>query len=357
MAVHGYLTHAARNRRLTALYIAAYILVFEAIGAFALVLPLLYRDHDHTLLTHPLGYLLRYGLPLAGLSGLVFGWIFCGHAKAVARDLDVQLVTERDEPRFVSIAETVCTLLGVRAPRFGVIEHTEPNSVTVGEGPTRGLIAVTRGLLDQLDDDELAAVLAHEASHIRNGDTRLLAANHALMRTAIMLQTHNPLRIEDWRALALCLVSPSFLVVLIGSSSTTMVSLRLARMARRGLKLTRDHIADGDAVRATHFPEALISALRKIGGKGNFADSKSVEGALFDGPADREGGSHPATEDRIAAITALGHAMMNPARHGSIPARGSLLARGLRAGQRPPGCMRAIATVTLPNVRTCPGRS
>jgi len=50
------------------------------------------------------------------------------------------------------------------------------------------LIAVTRGLLDTLDDDELAAVLAHEASHIRHGDTKLLAANHALMRTAVVLQ-------------------------------------------------------------------------------------------------------------------------------------------------------------------------
>src|SRR4051812_9529454 len=258
MAVHGYVTHAAHNRRYTALLVLGYVLAFEMIGAFALIMPLLYWDYEHTILTNPAGYALRYALPIAVIAAWTFWWIYRGHAKAVTHELGVRIVTRQDEPRFVQIAEEQCTALGVRLPRFGIIEASEPNAVTVGEGPNRGLIAVTRGLLDRLDDDELAAVLAHEASHIRLGDTKLLAANHALMRTAVVLQMNNPLRFESWRQMIVPLIFPPMMLLMLASSAVTSMSMQLARAARRGLKLGRDYIADGEAIRVTHFPEALI---------------------------------------------------------------------------------------------------
>jgi len=314
MAVQGYVTHAAYNRRLTGWLIAGYVLAFELIAAFALTLILLIFDHEHTILSNPLGYGLRYAIPVAVYAGLQFWFLYRGHAKAVARSLDVRPVGRIEEPRLIRIAEEQCIALGIRQPRFGIIEVAAPNALTVGEGPARGLIAVTRGLLDQLDDDELAAVLAHEASHIRNGDTKVLAANHALMRTAVILQTHNPLRLEDWRQMILILFIPAILLVFLASGAATMASMRLARAARRGLRLSRDHIADGEAVRVTHFPEALVSALRKLGGRGAFAGSERCEGLLFDGRADFEGGSHPAVEERIAAITTLGAGLLDSGR-------------------------------------------
>ena len=314
MAVHGYITHAAHNRRFTALLVLGYVLAFEVIGAFALTMLLLVFDHEHTILSNPAGYAVRYALPIAALTGFMFWWMYRGHAKAVMETLGVRIVSRRDEPRFVGIAEEQCTALGVRLPRFGVIDTSEPNAVTVGEGPTAGLIAVTRGLLDRLDDDELAAVLAHEASHIRHGDTKLLAANHALMRTAVIMRMNNPLRFEDWRQMIIPLVIPPMLLVLLAGSAATTLSLRLARAARRSLKLGRDYVADGEAIRVTHFPEALISAITKIGGRGVFHGSARVEGLLFDGPADHDGGSHPSINDRLDAIATLGQELMNPAR-------------------------------------------
>jgi heat shock protein HtpX len=314
MAVHGYITHAAHNRRCTAWLVLAYIVSFEVIGAFALTMFLLMFDHEHTILSNPVGYAVRYALPIAALTGFMFWRMYRGHARAVTHALGVRIVSRQDEPRFVRIAEEQCTALGVRLPRFGVIEASEPNAVTVGEGPTAGLIAVTRGLLDKLDDDELAAVLAHEASHIRHGDTKLLAANHALMRTAVIMRMNNPLRFEDWRQMIIPLAIPPMLLVLLASSTATMLSMRLARAARRGLKLGRDHVADGEAIRVTHFPEALISAIAKVGGRGVFHGSARVEGLLFDGPADHEGGSHPSINDRLDAIATLGRELMNPAR-------------------------------------------
>jgi hypothetical protein len=90
--------------------------------------------------------------------------------------------------------------------------------------------------------------------------------------------------------------------------------MRLARLARRGLKLGRDHIADAEAVRVTHYPEALIDALRKIGGRGAFEGSYAVEGLLFDAPPDRDGGRRSPIADRIAAIASLGARLMDPGR-------------------------------------------
>jgi Zn-dependent protease with chaperone function len=341
MAVHGYVTHAAHNRRYTALLVLGYVLAFEMIGAFALIMPLLYWDYEHTILTNPAGYALRYALPIAVIAAWTFWWIYRGHAKAVTRELGVQIVTRRDEPRFVQIAEEQCTALGVRVPRFGIIEASEPNAVTVGEGPTKGLIAVTRGLLDRLDDDELAAVLAHEASHIRQGDTKLLAANHALMRTAVIMYMNNPLRLEDWRQMVLGVLMPPMLLLMLLGNTTTWLCIQLSREARRGLKLGRDHVADGEAIRVTHFPEALLSAMEKVSGRGAFAGSHRVDGMLFDGKADHEGGSHPAIEDRIEAIGTLGGELMNPARQ----RRDTRAPAQAKFGRRPLG---AIASTAYP---------
>ena len=341
MAVHGYVTHAARNRRQVFFLALLYVVAFEIIGAFAAVFPLLYWDDRHTVLSDPLGYALRYGLPVAGIAIIVFGWLLVDHAAAVARDLQVLFVKRSQEPRFVRLAEEACTAQGVRAPRFGVIEAAEPNALSAGEG-ARGMIVVTRGLLDCLDDDELSAVLAHEAAHIRLGDTQALAANDALMRTAEMMQRRNPLRIEDKRQLVLLLLPP-IAVLLLLSGALTMFALALARYARRGVRLARDHVADGEAVRATHFPEALISALRKIGGHGAFARSLRYEPLLFAGAADREGASHPGAETRIATIAALGQGLLNPARARLDTRAGAARSFGMGT---PPGAARPFGRRT-----------
>ena len=95
MAVHGYVTHAAHNRRYTSLLVLGYVLAFEVIGAVALIMPLLYWDYEHTILSNPAGYAIRYALPIGVLAAMTFWWIYRGHAKAVTHALGVQLVTRR----------------------------------------------------------------------------------------------------------------------------------------------------------------------------------------------------------------------------------------------------------------------
>jgi heat shock protein HtpX len=290
MAVHGYVTHAAANRRKLGWLIASYIVAFELIAAFALTVLLMFWDPANTILTNPLGYAIRYTIPVALVAALLFRLFYHGHLEHVNQRLSITALSlEREKDanarRFLRIAEEQCIALGIRLPQFGIIEAEEPNALTVGATRDTGLIAVTRGLLETLDDEELACVLAHEASHIRNGDTKVLAANHALMRTSVNIQVNNALRMENPIQVVLILAFPFFLPILLAGGAVTMLAMQMSFHARRGISLSRDFIADGDAVRLTHFPDALVSALKKIEGRGEFAGSELFESLLFCGGA------------------------------------------------------------------------
>jgi heat shock protein HtpX len=315
MAVHGYVTHALANRRKLVWLVASYILAFELIAAFALTLLLLFWDPANTILNNPFGYAIRYTIPVALVAALLFRIFYHGHVKHVTRRLSIiALSPERESDanarRFLRIAEEQCITLGIRLPQFGIIEAEEPNALTVGATRDTGLIAVTRGLLEVLDDDELATVLAHEASHIRNGDTKILAANHALMRTSVNIQVNNPLRMESPIQVVLILALPFFLPILLAGGAVTMLAMQMSFQARRGISLSRDLIADGDAVRLTHFPDALIGALKKISGRGAFPESERFDTLLFCGGVSAGLNSG----ERIKAIASLGHSMMDTAR-------------------------------------------
>ena len=310
MSSKGYIDHARRSRQLTWWLVALYIAAIEMIAAVALILPLLVWDPQRIVFIDPTGYLLRYSIPVAAFAAFQIWFLYRRHIKVVSRLLNIQLPTRAEEPRLWRIVEEQTIALGIRLPKFGVIEVDALNALSVGEGPQSGLIAVTRGMLNHLDDEELAAVLAHEAAHIRNGDTGLLAISHALMRTAAILQVSNPFSFQNWRHAVLIIVLPlAFFLVLI-AGAVVMTAMRLAWLARRNVKLSRDHIADGEAIRITHFPEALISALRKVRGRGAFQNSDLLDAHLFEG---RMSG-HTLIDDRISAISSLGSDLMQAGR-------------------------------------------
>ena len=122
---------------------------------------------------------------------------------------------------------------------------------------------------------------------------------------------HNAFRFDDWRQLLLPLLLPRFMVMMLASGFITMCSMKLAREARRGINLSRDFGADSAAVRATHHPDALISAMHKIGGRGGFANSDIYEDILFEGRSAGDGGSHPDVSARIDALHRLAGEMID----------------------------------------------
>ena len=89
--------------------------------------------------------------------------------------------------RLSNVVDEMAIAAGIPRPRVYVVPDADPNAFATGRGPGKSSIAVTRGLLDALDRDELQGVIAHEMSHIRNLDVRLMTIVAALVGTAALL--------------------------------------------------------------------------------------------------------------------------------------------------------------------------
>jgi heat shock protein HtpX len=89
--------------------------------------------------------------------------------------------------RLSNVVDEMAIAAGIPRPRVYVVPDADPNAFATGRGPAKSSIAVTRGLLDALDRDELQGVVAHEMSHIRNLDVRLMTIVAALVGTAALL--------------------------------------------------------------------------------------------------------------------------------------------------------------------------
>ncbi|HYB53604.1 MAG TPA: M48 family metalloprotease, partial [Thermoanaerobaculia bacterium] len=134
------------------------------------------------------------GLPICTLGAIAFGglsawWSLRGGDQAVldsasARPLDP---SDPQQKLLDNVVEEMAIAGGVPKPRVYVIPDDDPNAFATGPGPQKASIAVTRGLLARLDREELQGVVAHEMSHVRNYDIRLMTAVAALAGAILLL--------------------------------------------------------------------------------------------------------------------------------------------------------------------------
>ena len=171
-----------------------------------------------------------------------------------------RLLTRAQAPHLYEMVEELARRAGLRRlPRLVYLPHRLPNAFTMG-GAEGAIIGVSRGLLDTLNQAELAGVLAHEISHVRNGDTRLLgfaAAMAALCQNLslmgqILLLLNLPLLVSGQT------VVPWTMIMLLTSAPVVSLLVQLA------LSRTREYEADLGAVELTGDPKALASALVRI---------------------------------------------------------------------------------------------
>ncbi len=185
------------------------------------------------------------------------------------------------------------------APDLYYVPSQMLNAFSVGN-PKHAAIAVTDGLLRTLTLRELAGVLAHEISHIRSNDLRVMALADMFSRATsifsligqFLLFVNLPLIMTshvhiNWGAIALLIFSPTLSV---------LVQLSLAR--------TREYNADLNAAMLTHDPEGLISALKKLENQeGGWLEQLLLPGRRVEVPSLLR--THPPTEERIARLRAL----------------------------------------------------
>src|SRR5262249_6907767 len=145
-------------------------------------------------------------------------------------------VDDRDEPRLCRIVEPLAIAAGLPTPYVGVIDSPALNAFACGIRQKDAVLVFTRGLIDALDDDELAAVAAHEIVHVVNGDIRLIAATNVCLDTLNLLQT-KPVK-ERVKRIHAALSLPILAALL-----PFMVVLFLAIMFLRRLAVDGSHLA------------------------------------------------------------------------------------------------------------------
>jgi Zn-dependent protease with chaperone function len=330
MRVNGLYGHVRSNDARSVVLFAGFVAAFQLLAMLALVVPLAMFDPDHSPLYGWTGYLVRWVPIITVIGAVLFAVQMVWHVRTVRRRTDFRFVDDQDEPRLCRIVEPLTIAAGLPTPYVGVIDSPALNAFACGIRQKDAVLVFTRGLIDGLDDDELAAVAAHEIVHIVNGDIRLIAATNVCLDTLKLLQqrpNRRPAnRIQVVLSLAILGAMLPIVVVLV------LVMNFLRRLAVDGSHLTRlliasarEFIADAEAARLTQNPAALVSALRRIEGRSVIPGLEAGQDAMMiDGAHEGAFATHPTIAERVAAIVAVtgSMAVIAPARRDTRPAAG-----------------------------------
>jgi heat shock protein HtpX len=238
------------------------------------------------------------GLVLAAVMNLG-SWFYSDKIALAA--YGAQPVNRSQAPHLYAL-ERLCDRAGMPVPTLHIIPSPMANAFATGRDPHHAAVAVTEGILEILPEDELAAVIAHELSHIRNRDT-LTQAVAATIAGAISYLAQAAMWFGGDRDRG----NPfaGLLAMLLAPIAATVIQLGISR--------TREFSADAGAAELTGDPMALARALKRLE---TMADATRLEGnpafspLLIINPSAKDWlrnlfSTHPSTESRIAALARL----------------------------------------------------
>src|SRR5713101_3866951 len=312
MASYGLYTHIQANkRRSIALLIGLFFLVYLLVYAGALIGEALTIDAAPDVLVRRALTDALYAAPWATLGTAV--WILIAykfHQAMIDAVTGGREVTRQEEPRLYNLLENLCISRGITMPKLKVMDDDALNAFATGMNEKQYSITVTSGLLKRLDDAELEAVLGHELTHIRNGDVRMLVIA-VIIAGVVSFFAELVFRLMfqggfRWRSSGGDRKGGGGAVLAIVAVVLIAFAWLLSIVIRFALSRKREYLADAGSVELTKNPDAMISALRKIEGRGELAGATSaVMEMCLDNP--REGFSnifdtHPPVDARVAAL-------------------------------------------------------
>ena len=249
--------------------------------------------------------------PIAlGVSGGWFAIAFMGHQAMIDKATGSVSVTKSQEPRAYKLLENLCISRGITMPKLKVMEVDAMNAFASGINTKTYTIALTRGLMDHLDDEELEAVIAHELSHVENRDVRTMIIavvfvgifaffGETIIRN--MFRVHMPRSQHHRRSGGGNAGALIFFAIAI-----MVFAYFFAVMIRFALSRKREYIADAGAVELTKNPDAMIRALEKISGRATLVNVPAeVREMALENPRSGFAGlfaTHPPIDKRIDAL-------------------------------------------------------
>ena len=272
-----------------------------------------------------LGYAFQPSLlVVVGVVGIVYGifsWLSAG--SIVAGATGAHPAERKQYPRLFHVVETVAIAAGLpQPPPVYVVDDPAPNAFAAGRSPDKAYVCVSTGLLNLMDERELEGVIAHELSHIRNRDVRLMSLVAVLVGVVALLSDFL-LRISFFGggrrsggstgAIAFAL---GLAALLIAPVAAVLIQLCVSRR--------REYLADASAAEITGDAEGLALALRKlqIDQTSTAHASRAVAHLYIENPQNQATGvstafrglfdTHPPLEARIAALEEAGGFRLPP---------------------------------------------
>ncbi|MCC5996711.1 MAG: M48 family metallopeptidase [Oceanicaulis sp.] len=247
---------------------------------------------------------------LAAGVWFVIAWL--GYQKMIDAATGAREVSRAADPRLYNLLENLCISRGLTMPSLRIIETPALNAYASGLSERQAAVTVTRGLMDSLNDAELEAVLAHELTHIRNRDVRLLVISIIFVGIISFVgqifargMLHGSLARAGGARRGGGGNAGVLIIVALG---IVVLSYVLAIMIRFAMSRKREYMADAGAVELTRNPDAMISALNKISGRSAIEDApEEVRQMFLDNDTSSFMGmftTHPPIPKRIAALQA-----------------------------------------------------
>jgi heat shock protein HtpX len=229
-------------------------------------------------------------------------------------------VTHEEYPQLFNVVEEMQIATGLpKMPDVYVIDDPAPNAFATGRDPNRAAVAVTTGLLDRLNRDELQGVIAHEMSHVVNRDVLLMTLAGVVLGAIVIL---------SWYATRVAFFgglgrrrggggggggSGQIIIAIIGLILVILAPI-FAQLIYFAISRRREYLADASGALYTRYPEGLASALEKIGASPTQVRAVNQATApMFIANPFRKGGAapsglfstHPPIEDRIRTLRAM----------------------------------------------------
>ena len=237
-----------------------------------------------------------------------------GHAKKV---------TKQEFPRLFNVVEEMSIASGLPAvPAVYVVDDPTPNAFATGRKPEKAAVAVTSGLLQKLNRDELQGVIAHELGHVKNRDTLLMTIGGIMLGTIVILSNYTSRILLYGGAPRSRRDSSSgggaaqLILIVVGVGLLILAPIA-ARLLYFALSRKREYLADASSALYTRYPAGLASALEKIASSTTQlkAANKATAPMYIVNPFRKAGSAladltstHPRTSERIRILRAMGGA-------------------------------------------------
>jgi len=216
-------------------------------------------------------------------------------------------ISKADNPRLYRIVENLAITTGLPMPKVYLVNDPAPNAFATGRDPEHAAVAATTGLLELMNDAELEGVMAHEMAHVKNFDIRVTTIVFGLV-VVVGLVADVLARMAFFGGMRRGSGGQNPLILVVAIAAMILAPL-LAALIQAAISRQREYLADATGALTTRHPEALASALTKLGQYGRPLQKQQASMAhlwmadpIQPGVIDRMFQTHPPISDRVKRL-------------------------------------------------------